>query len=218
MNLAAHNGLIYRVGGMAPRNAPGEPADNRSVAGAARFDPKTGKWQALPPLPEPRSSHDVVVIDNKLYVVGGWTMKEGGAQDWHDKSLVLDLSARQPAWKTIGQPFRRRAFMAAAHGGKLYVIGGFSEKNEVLRTVSIYVPHSGVWSEGPELPDRGGTTGFAPAATAHGGRLYVSIDDGTLLRLSEPGGEWEVAGKTTPRLAHRLASHGNRVLVLGGAS
>ena len=32
MNLAAHGGKVYRVGGMQPRNEPGEPADNLSLA------------------------------------------------------------------------------------------------------------------------------------------------------------------------------------------
>src|SRR5688500_2695034 len=30
MNLAAHKGKVYRVGGMQPKNAPGEAADNHS--------------------------------------------------------------------------------------------------------------------------------------------------------------------------------------------
>ena len=48
MNLAAANGKIYRIGGMSPRNSPGAPADNYSTAENARFDPATGKWEALP--------------------------------------------------------------------------------------------------------------------------------------------------------------------------
>jgi hypothetical protein len=72
MNLAAHRGRVYRVGGMAPRNRRGEPEDNRSVADVARFDPAAGKWEAISPMPASRSSHDVVVIGDQLYVVGGW--------------------------------------------------------------------------------------------------------------------------------------------------
>jgi len=213
MNLAAHNGMIYRVGGMAPQNAPGDPTDNRSVADAARFNPEANRWEALPSLPEPRSSHDVAVLGDKLFVLGGWTMQAGGKEDWLETSLVMDLSSDAPVWEPIEQPFQRRAFMAAAYRGRVYVVGGFSSKSEVMRTVSIYDPESGEWSEGPELPEHGRTTGFAPAAGVHDGRLYVSIDDGTLLRLSKSGGEWEVAGKTTPRLAHRLASSADAVLV-----
>ena len=78
MNLAAHGGMIYRIGGMAPQNAPDDPVQHRSVAENARFNPASGKWQELPALPEPRSSHDVAVIGDRVLVVGGWDMKEEG--------------------------------------------------------------------------------------------------------------------------------------------
>ncbi|MEZ0267435.1 MAG: hypothetical protein ACAI43_22115, partial [Phycisphaerae bacterium] len=75
MNLATHAGKIYRVGGMVPKNAPGEKADNWSTTQAVRFDPKAGKWEELPAMPTPRSSHDVAVIGDTLYVLGGWDMR-----------------------------------------------------------------------------------------------------------------------------------------------
>ena len=50
------------------------------------------------------------------------------------------------------------------------------------------------------------------------GRLYVSVSDGTLLRLNEASQSWETAGSSTPRLAHRIVSNGSAVLVLGGAA
>ena len=42
------------------------------MADVARFDPKTKQLESLTQLPEPRSSHDAVVIGDKLYVAGGW--------------------------------------------------------------------------------------------------------------------------------------------------
>src|SRR5262249_27298670 len=66
LNLAAHGGKVYRVGGMQPRNAPGETEDIHSLADCARFDPKASKWEDLPPLPTGRSSIDVVVAGDKL--------------------------------------------------------------------------------------------------------------------------------------------------------
>ena len=53
MNLASYGGKVYRVGGMEPRNKPGDPTDNHSVADVACFDPEMGKWESLPPLPVP---------------------------------------------------------------------------------------------------------------------------------------------------------------------
>ena len=66
------------MGGMQPKNAPGEAADNNSLTECARFDPKTNKWEQLSALPAGRSSHDVVVVGDNLVVVGGWNMKGKG--------------------------------------------------------------------------------------------------------------------------------------------
>jgi hypothetical protein len=216
MNLAAHESGIYRIGGMVPRNKRGEPADNHSVSDAARFDLVAKKWEALTPLPVPRSSHDVVVIGDQLYVVGGWNMT-GKGETWTDTLLVMDLSAQAPSWTSVPQPFKRRALMAAAFDGQLYVIGGINDKGVVERTVSIYDPKTKIWSDGPQLPE-GRVLGFAPAAGVHQGSLYVSIADGTLLRLNRTGSVWESVGRSTPRVAHRLASRGNIILIVGGAA
>jgi hypothetical protein len=69
----------------------------------------------------------------------------------------------------------------------------------------------------PELPEGTGRP-FAPAAAVHSGALYVSVSDGALLRLNEAAKSWEKAATATGRVAHRLASHGGSLLVIGGAS
>jgi hypothetical protein len=218
LNLTVYKGKILRVGGMTPRNEKGTPSDNISIADAARFDPSTKKWEALPSLPEPRSSHDLVVIGDQLFVTGGWNMTgRDKDNEWAKTTLVLDLAAKTPAWSSIPQPFERRALMAAALDGKMYVIGGINAKEAVETTVSIYDPKTKAWTNGPKLPE-GENLGFAPATGVHQGSLYVSVADGSLLRLNKAGTLWEKAGITTPRLAHRLASRGDSVLVIGGAN
>lgn len=110
MNLATHGGKVYRAGGMQPRNVPGTPADNYSVAEAAVYDPKACKWEKLPDLPAGRSSHDLVTVGDKIVVVGGWTQKgKGEKSDWLDTALVLDLAATKLEWKSVPQPFQHRA-------------------------------------------------------------------------------------------------------------
>jgi hypothetical protein len=215
MNLAAHDGKIYLIGGMSPRNAPGTPSDTHSVADCARFDPATKEWEKLPALPEPRSSHDVVVIGSKVIVVGGWMLKGAEPSTWAHHLEVLDLAATKLEWKSAPQPFARRALIAAAHGGKMYVIGGFDDKSKVIKEMAIYDPATGDWTKGPELPvDQ--QNSFAPAAAVHHGRLYVSVADGTLYRLD--GNTWAKAGQTTPRLAHRVVPSSDGLLVVGGAA
>ena len=218
LNLATWHGKIYRVGGMCPRNKAGEPADVRSVADCACFDPETKKWTAIPSLPEPRSSHDLAVVGNQLFVVGGWNLT-GDADEakWTDNALMLDLSAGKPEWKTVKEPFHRRALIAAVYQGKVYVIGGFEFDSDPSKRVDIYDPVANTWSTGPELPGDE-MNGFGPAACTAVGRLYVSVADGTLYRLDKAGKAWEKVTATTPRIVHRLAPNGTELLVIGGAA
>src|SRR5262249_18266434 len=194
---AAHDGKIYRIGGMTPHNSPGTPSDNYSVADCARFAPASKKWEALPNLPEPRSSHDVVLIGSKLIVTGGWTLR-GSRTEWMDSTVTLDLEVQPLEWKRVKQPFQRRALMAAAFDGKMYVVGGFDRNNQIVRDVAIYDPGTDRWSDGPMLPQGPGSA-FAPAAGVHEGGLYVSVSDGTLYRLNPVTQEWTKAGSATPR-------------------
>ncbi|HEX8912137.1 MAG TPA: kelch repeat-containing protein [Humisphaera sp.] len=217
MNLAAHGGKVYRVGGMRPRNKKGEPADMVSVADCAAFNPATRKWEPLPPLPEPRSSHDVAVVGDTLLAVGGWTMKgKDGDSEWLGHMAALDLSARPLAWKTVKQPFERRALTTAVRRGKLYVVGGFTDEADPSRRVDVYDPAAGRWSAGPDLPDKP-LAGFSPAACTAGDDLLVGIADGTIYRLDEQAGTWAPAGANAPRIVHRMVADGDRVVVLGGS-
>jgi uncharacterized GH25 family protein len=217
MNLAEHQGKVILIGGMSPRNAPGEKTDTRSVADCALFDPKTKEWQKLPSLPEARSSHDVVVIGSKVIVVGGWNLKGPEPSTWATDLQILDLAAKNPEWKSAPQPFKRRALIASAHDGKMYVIGGFDEKNNVIREVAIYDAAANTWSKAPELPVDNQNS-FAPAAAVHGGALYVSVADGRMFKLDETKQSWQEVGRSTPRLAHRVVSTKDELLVIGGAN
>ncbi len=215
MNLAAHGGKLYRVGGMQSRNKPGEPGDSYSIADCARFDPATRTWEALPPLPEARSSHDVVACGDALVVVGGWVMKGATEPTWPETAFVLDLAAPKPEWKTVPQPFKRRALTAAAVGGKVYVCGGLTEDASTERRVDVFDPKAGTWTAGPEFPGEG--NGFSPAACESGGKLYLSTADGVVRRLD--GSTWETFGTISlPRRVHRLVADGATLVAVGGAS
>ncbi len=75
--LVEHAGALVRVGGMVIDNAAGEDQRMRSIDTVARFDPLERTWTALPPLPEPRSSHECAVVAGHLYVAGGWKLGAG---------------------------------------------------------------------------------------------------------------------------------------------
>ncbi|MFN0068043.1 MAG: PQQ-binding-like beta-propeller repeat protein [Limisphaerales bacterium] len=216
--LVAHGGRLYRVGGMAARNAAGEKGDLHSSATVTRFDTAAGRWTDLPPLPAARSSHDAVVLGDRLYVGGGWRLGGDPNQgDWATTVAVLDLSAATPAWEELPQPFQRRGLTLAALDDRLFFIGGMNSSNEPVTLVDILDTRSGAWSKGPDLP-RGKLKGFGNSAAVAGGRVFVSGLSGDVFALRADGSDWEtVAELKKPRFFHRLvALDAGTLLALGG--
>ena len=216
--LVAWDHQIYRVGGMAARNHAQEKQDLYSMALAERFDPAKKTWEKIAPLPAPRSSHDAVVLDNKLYVAGGWNLSGGTNKPiWPANALVLDLKRPQYGWREFPQPFQRRALALAATGGRVYCIGGMDNDNQPTLAVDLYDTKTGKWLKGPELPT-GKFKGFSCSAITQDGRIYVAAFHGDLLRLSEDEQSWEVVGRLEhPRMAHRLVTAGKgQLIALGG--
>lgn len=219
--LVAHCEQLYRIGGMYASNGPEEKESLHSVDEVERFDPVAGTWTPLPPLPSPRSSHDAVVMGDKVYVVGGWRL-DGGREgkEWYDSMLVMDLSAEPLAWQSVpGPKVKRRAVAAGQAKGKLYVIGGITETGGPSGDVDVFDPASGTWSSGPAFPGEG-LHGFGASAFEVGGRLYASGAEGVIYGLNASGSGWErVCSLAFPRFFHRLLPAGDAgLLAVGGAS
>lgn len=216
--LVAHEGKLYRIGGMQPRNKPGDKADNHSLASCACYDPAARKWTALPDMPAGRSSHDAVVVGNRLFVVGGWCMQGSKGSTWHETALVLDLSKTSLRWQSIPQPFRRRALGAAVVAGKIHVVGGLGAGGSG-KQVEILDPATNKWTRGLDIPSSGGRAmGFSPATCVLSGRLHFSGADGKIHRLDDSG--WQHVGtQAVRRLVHRMVPGPDGALIIvGGAS
>ena len=210
--MVAHGGKLYRAGGFTAHNDEGDEHDLRSIAEFVRYHPETGKWESLAKLPEPRSSHDAVVIQDRLYVVGGWRL--GGEKPvWHETAWMAELSKEEIAWTQLpNPPFQRRALTLGHLDGKLYVIGGMQPKGGPTTRVDVFDPASGKWSKGPGMIDtladaeRGkGMEGFGASAYTLGGRLIVSTYNGNVQVLEPGDGEWKIASRLEDdRFFHRM--------------
>jgi hypothetical protein len=219
--LVTHGGKVYRVGGLNARNATtDDKEDLHSSAEFAEFDPQTGKWKSLAPLPAARSSHNAVVIGDRLYVVGGWTLAGSPPGDWTQDVVFYDFTDPQSGWhKLETPPFKRRALAAGYCHGKLFVLGGIDAEGNVTQRVDVFDPQSGTWSKGPDLPGEG-MASFGVSAWNLDGRLYASGMQGIVWRLNENGSGWnEGARMNRQRFFHQLVPAGNgALLAVGGAS
>ncbi|HTN73697.1 MAG TPA: hypothetical protein VL096_00565, partial [Pirellulaceae bacterium] len=218
--LVGYQNRLYRIGGWeATKGSTEEEWELHSRPDFARYDPKTNKWEALSPLPEGRSSHDAALLGSQLYVMGGWELTGKGDGEWHSTAYVCNLADDQPQWKAIAKPpFVRRALAVAAAQGKVYVLGGMDDGNDISTEVNIYDPAADSWSKGPALPGSGMQT-FGPSAFGTEQGLFATVSTGSLLRLSDDGQAWEEVTKLKqPRFFHRLVADGKRLLVVGGTS
>lgn len=193
----------------------------KSIADFSCFDPKTGKWTELTPLPEPRSSHDAVVVGDYLYVVGGWNLPGDGADgEWHDTAWKINLKENDAkGWETVpNPPFHRRALAVAHWKNHVVAMGGISSEGGVTGQVDALDLKTGEWKRLATLPGEG-ISGFGISAFDIDGTLCTSGMRGVLYSLSDDGTEWIARDKLEiPRFFHRLVpAGGNRVVAVAGA-
>ena len=219
--LVAHDGKVYRVGGLNILNATtDDKEDLHSTAEFAEYDPATQKWTALAPLPAARSSHNAAMIGDRLYVVGGWRLEGKSPGTWEPDALVYDFTKPSEGWQKLPLPeFKRRALAAGVWQDKLFAIGGMDDKGKTSMQVDLFDTKTGKWQKGPSLPGAG-MAGFGVSAWNLDGQLYVCGMRGVLYRLSDTGSAWEEVGRLeTPRFFHQLVPGlDGTLLVVGGAS
>ena len=214
--VAAADGSIYRVGGMTALNAEGAAEDLHSTTSVARFDPARGAWHEVTPLPEPRSSHDAVVLDSRLYVVGGWNLHGNADGSWHQTAWVADLREQPLRWQRLPDlDGPRRAAALATFGGQIVVLGGMDDEG-MLASVRVLDLPTQAWRAGPTLPGQA----FGTAAVALGDRLLATLMDGRVMAWNGTDAAWTaIAQLQTPRIFHRLIDlDQHSLLVLGGGS
>ena len=124
-------------------------------------------WSNGAPMATARSEITSAVLDNKIYVIGGF---ENG------RSTVSAVEAYDPIankWTTVAplpQPLDHTAAAAASSDGKLYVVGGgYLDRDNLSDKLYVYNPDYNNWTQGANLPGARG----AMTANFVDGVLYV---------------------------------------------
>lgn len=223
LGMVAYQHYLIIVGGFTATNERDQAHHLVSQTDVKVFDTQTGQWTDdlnLPNLPNGRSSHDAMVIGDRLYVVGGWRLEGDETTQWHDTALVIELDSQQSQWEELPTPdFQRRAVTLANFQDRLWVIGGMDRNSGPTLAVSVFDPQTQTWSSAPDLIGESGMNGFGVAAWNLNGQLVVTAHDGSIQVLSNDQQQWESKGYTQDsRFFHRMLPFDNRHLVtLGGA-
>lgn len=184
------------------------------------FDPADSSWNLLPPLPQAKCGAAMVVLDGKLYVLGGSSALWAPVfKTMHIYDPVAGTWSEGPQ-----MPTARAYFAACALDGKIYALGGSTDYlGASLKKVDVYDPATHSWSGIADLPEpRGGLT-----CASLGGKIYA-IGGGddyflpavrTMYVYDPVAGEWSNGPEMpTGRLLLGSCVLEGKIYTLGGAS
>ena len=213
--VAVWNGSVYVFGGFSQARAT-----NR----VWRFSPATGRWTEMAAMPRGRERGALAgaVIGDHFYAVGG---ASSALQRFPRVVRMLDVyDFRTNTWERgPSMPTARHHLAAAAVGGRLYAIGGRSNRSLALSVVERFDPASGTWERLDPLPLGAGGL----EAVAWRGRVIVlgGGDDGrgrwvtpATWSYSPATGSWRrVVDMQVPRHSFGAVIAGGRLYALGGS-
>src|SRR5688572_22360353 len=119
--------------------------------GTAKGQEAQPAWEALPEMPQPRSELAAAVVEDVIYVVGGFG---GGTQ-------VDGFDTVGETWTRLADlPAELNHLGVAALDGLVYVAGGFDRTLFASDALFAYDPKSDAWSERAPLPEPRGALGL----------------------------------------------------------
>lgn len=101
----------------------------------------------------PRSEIAGAIVDGKIYVIGGFVMRDNAAIP--GKSDIVEIyDIKNKTWSAVlSLPQKMDHVSAAEYDGKLYVIGGsFGSENNRSDKLYVFDPASNMWKEGKPMP------------------------------------------------------------------
>ena len=106
LSMLAYKDAIYTIGGLTIWNQKGDSPDQHSTNQVWKHDPKAQTWKELTPLPEPRSAHGSVIVDGKIYIIGGQNIQGNARRGAAMQKIAYraDLSTTALEWQQISDP------------------------------------------------------------------------------------------------------------------
>jgi hypothetical protein len=209
--VAALGGHVWVIGGFGPGAEP--------VPTVERYDPASNSWDVRPALPVPVHHAAAAVVDDRLYVIGGYT---GGRVRWTALDAVWEWTEARGTWeKRTPMPTARGALAAVALAGRIHALGGSAD--EVLNAHEIYDAASNRWTVANPMPTRRdhlAAVAFHDRVWALGGRASFFGEQHANVEVYDPATDSWRTGPPLPRGRGGLAAAAlpDRIYVFGGES
>jgi len=172
-------------------------------------------------MPTPRSEVAGAIVDGKVYVIGGFVMRDNVAIP--GKSDIVEVyDIKNKTWSAAASlPQKMDHVGAAEYDGKLYVIGGsFGSENNRSNKLYVFDPVSNKWTQGKPMPTARSalTAAFIDGILyAIGGQDFTGVPVNTSEAYDPKTDTWtSKAPMPTPR--HHLTSAvvDGKLYVIGG--
>ena len=156
------NGKIYAIGGglLEPTFSSG-----KSLSTVEEYDPTTDTWTKKSDMPNKRGWHSAIVLDGKIYIIGGCNTPAGPSTG----TAILTVDVYDPAadsWSQKGNiPGRIGAGFTNVVDGKIYVFGGYGGLDKVRE----YDLATDIWIQKTDMPT--GRCGLSTRLVD--GKIYV---------------------------------------------
>jgi hypothetical protein len=183
-----------------------------------RFDPRSGKYTELAPMPRPLNHVGVVAYRSDLYVLGGYGRRVASntSKDFYRYDLVTDTWSRLP---DLPQP--RAAMAAGVIGDRLYVAGG-ARNGVPLDETYAYDFRSGRWTRLANMHSRREHVGEAVLdgkLYVLGGRAPGSLAVNAAERFDPATDGWErLAPMPVPSGGLAAIEEGGKVIAVAGGN
>ena len=184
-----------------------------------------GSWNIGAPAPTKRTEVAVAAVQDKIYVVGGFTEPDfGNLLDYAISPAVEVYEPKAHSWTTTTPlPFGRHHAGIASLDGYLYVVGGFGRTMfsvwRAVDTVYRYDPTTTEWRAMASMPTARGGLGVA----VYDGRLYAiggydgKVNPAAVEMYDPKTNSWtKRAPLPTPRDHLAVATVGARIYAIGG--
>lgn len=141
INATSDGTNIYVAGG----DAFTEDGDTSASTLFEQWNPATGVWQTLAPLPEARAHVGLAYLSGRLYAIGG-ELEDGTRCDRVD---IYDLSTG--SWSSGAHMPTARECDVIVHDGRIYAVAGYDGRTSVA-SFEAYDPAADRWEKLPDLP------------------------------------------------------------------
>ena len=202
------NGKIYAIGGW----------NGQVLSTVEEYDPVNNTWREKADMPTPRCALATVVVNGKIYAIGGSADTPGKLN--MPLATIEEYDPVTDKWtKKADMPTSRNSFSASVVDGKIYVIGGYNGGR--LSSMEEYDPVTDKWSQKAPINV---PRNFLSTSVVNGKIYAMGGIAGGLVVLSTVE-EYDPVTDTwtkrtdmpTPRSAFGISAVKEKIYVIGGA-